>query len=219
MRSFLIVLLVLFQLSNNSLFSQESVESHDYSTDKNNEERKLFGGRDFCPLISGRAVAGVDIMKDLAELYTVELGFAFVNGAMLYDEADLGNYGTWISGYQWLYVASPVVTGEMHFLNRSYLEPGVDHSLEVPQFMLNVGVTGGIGASFLMLPFGLTSGAYLSTDFNDVFARFQIGWDLVQSTVSIGAYRNITKNGPFPNYLNSRFIEIRFFPWRILQEQ
>lgn len=155
------------------------------------------------------AVRGCDASRTLGGavdsflVISGEVGYGFTQSD---EEIEMfGLYGSWS------YAALPFVSLEYH----AYLNPADFSFISAiniaPALMIHAGVTGGTGALFLFLPFGINGTAGLSSDFKDLFIRYGISYDVFGFSIGYTGFINLTKNGPVPGYLSSPGLEIRFF--------
>ena len=132
-----------------------------------------------------------------------EVGYGFTQSD---EEIEmLGLYGSWS------YSALPFISLEY----RSYLNAKdfsfISSGNIAPPVMIHAGLTGGTGALFLFLPFGINGTAGLSSDFRDLFFRYGVSYDVFGFSIGYTGFINLTKNGPVPGYLSSPALEIRLF--------
>ena len=168
-----------------------------------------FNKRELAPIINVRShQAFTTSQQDTLFLNAVEVGFGSVQG----------NHQTWDAqgiswGSDWKYSTLPYVTLEYRFAQHVDNFKVMGLKGEVPSLMLNVGVSGGGGFRLLVIPMGINGTAGISTDFQDVFARVGIGYDLYRISIGSGAYLNLTKNGALPNYMDGSYVNVRYMLW------
>lgn len=150
---------------------------------------------------------------DSAYAHSVEIGVGLIRGS-------INNWQSWGPlplGWDWNYLTLPFVTVEYRWIKRYYEYPEpVSTNYKINPFMLNVGVStgGGILLSLIPVPIGINGMAGLSTDFNQLYFRGRVGWDVFGFSLGTGIYYSLTQrttnfNKPHYGYLELSYIFIR----------
>ena len=133
-----------------------------------------------------------------------------------------GSTNEWVSwgplpmGYDWGYITLPVISAEYRWFSTIYDNPDLTEPTTLKHFMLHLGVTGGRGfiVTFLPVPIGINGLAAISTDFQDLYLRGRISWDVAWVSVGIGGYYNLTHKSSETNNRNYVSLEMTIHPWR-----
>lgn len=177
---------------------------------KNNTNYKLERIRSkITPIIGYKWGGNIIHNGDSLLVRSIELGIGLIKG----------NINEWISwgpipmGWDWSYLTLPYVTFEYRWFKRYYEYQGsISENIKMNPFMLNIGVSGGKGGmlSFLPVPLSLNGMAGLSTDFNQLYLRGRIGWDLVGVSIGFTGYYSLTQRKTLLNYPHYLSFELSF---------
>ena len=113
---------------------------------------------------------------------SIEAGFVFLKG-----DSESWDAGGFPLGGQWNYWG-PYISGEYGFQTKKTKEFGMDGEDLLYGGMLNVGVTGGVGALFLIIPISINGTIGYSTDFNNSAMKCSLGLNLKYVSLNMGTY-------------------------------
>lgn len=144
---------------------------------------------------------------------SVELGCGLTFG----DFNEWESWGILPMGYDWGYITLPLISAEYRWFNTIYDNPSYAEPTKLKHFMLNLGVTGGRGfiVTLLPVPIGINGFAGISTDFQDLYIRGRIGWDVAWVSIGVGGYYNLTRKSSSTNNRNYVCAELTIHPWRV----
>jgi hypothetical protein len=142
-----------------------------------------------------------------------ELGVGFVKGEV----NEWTSWGPIPMGWDWKQRTLPYLTCEYRWFKVHDTYQGiVNESKKLYPFMLNLGVSGARGGMLLLLPvpFAVEGMAGISTDFQDIYFRGKVGWNLVWFSMNLGGYWNLTQKATTLNYPHYMFVEFSVNIWR-----
>ncbi|MDX2362500.1 MAG: hypothetical protein QNK23_16955 [Crocinitomicaceae bacterium] len=159
---------------------------------------------EFAPFFGHTIMPSNLLHERSSEIHAFELGVAL-------SKFDIEKYHRIFAS--WYHYSLPYISVDYRFATE--LEPFTIRSLPntITPVMLNVGVSGGAGILALIFPLSINGNLALSTDFKDLFVKYEVGFELLQFSVQFGSYINLTKNGTHPGYLSDVYIGTRFTLW------
>lgn len=161
------------------------------------------------PLFAYKYGSGLVHNGDSADVHSIELGIGLIRG----DINEWSSWGPLPMGWDWNYFTLPYLTAEYRWLKKFHHYSGTPSStITMNPFMLNAGVSGGIGGLFILIPvpISINGMAGLSTDFQQLYFRGRIGWDLMGFSVGAGIYYSLTKRADDFNYPHYGFFELSY---------
>lgn len=185
-----------------------------YISIKNNTNYKLEKiKRKITPIIGYKWGGNIIHNGDSLLVRSVELGVGLIRGNI----NEWSSFGPLPMGWDWSYLTLPYLTLEYRWFKRYFeYQGGILENTKLNPFMLNIGVSAGRGGmlSFLPVPLSLNGMVGLSTDFNQIYFRGQVGWDWVGGSIGFMGYYSLSqkKNSlNYPHYLcfNLSFILVR----------
>ena len=145
------------------------------------EEVALIGGMKF----------RYDLMvgADTVTVSSLEFGFGRAGG----NRIEGLSWGILSLSEDWNYF-TPYATVEYHYMTKNgetdFLKPEDGAS----PVMLNIGVSGGIGHTFFILPVGVCVSTGISTDFTDTYLSYTYGFCAYGISIEAGGLLNLSNN-------------------------
>jgi len=169
--------------------------------------------RKITPIIGYKWGGNIIHNGDSLLVRSMELGVGLIKGNI----NEWSSFGPLPMGWDWSYLTLPYLTFEYRWFKRYFEHQGsILENTKLNPFMLNIGVSAGRGGmlSFLPVPFSLNGMVGLSSDFNQIYFRGQVGWDWVGGSIGFMGYYSLTQKATslnYPHYLcfNVSFILIR----------
>ena len=204
-------------LNSGSYFSSElrntiSVNPRNFSSSESSNNIIETIKEKISPILAYKTGGTIVNNGDSIFIRSLELGCGLTFG----DVNEWVSWGPLPMGYDWGYITLPVISAEYRWLSTIYDNPDLTESTNLKHFMLHLGVTGGRGfiVTFLPVPIGINGFAGISTDFQDLYLRGRISWDVAWVSVGFGGYYNLTHKSSESNNRNYVSLELTIHPWR-----
>ena len=163
--------------------------------------------RELAPRVAYKNYPSTVVGADTIMVHGAEAGISLVRG-------DRNN---WDAGFMWLGMDwmynSYDFSLEYRFVNGISRDYEESLSQDVPQLWLHTSATFGAGFLALVFPLGGYATGGLSTDFNDLYLKGGLGFEIFRVSIGSGYYVNLTKTGPLQQGTPGYYIDVAIRWW------
>lgn len=141
------------------------------------------------PIVSYKSTAFIFDGIDTVSIHTLSAAISLTDG-----EFDMVDWNGVPITTTWEYISAPFLGLEYNLANSQGKAQLFKANDGASALMLSLGVTGGYGGSFLIIPLGINGTLGVSTDFRDLYAKYGLGYDMWGFTIGVSGFLNLTNN-------------------------